>query len=447
VTDISKPSAEDAALEAAREVLSRRMELLRFTTAGSVDDGKSTLIGRLLIDSKAVFEDQLQHVQQVTERRGQEGVDLALITDGLKAEREQGITIDVAYRYFSTPKRSFIIADTPGHVQYTRNMVTGASTANAAIILVDARHGVLTQSKRHAFIASLLGIRHLIVAVNKMDLVDYDEAVYEKIRGDFRDWASKLESVDLRYIPISALHGDMVVDRGEKMPWYNGYTLLGLLENLEISQDRNLVDFRFPVQLVCRPQTEELHDFRGYQGTVESGSVSVGDEVVVLPSGLRSTVASVVTWDGEQETASEGMALTITLADDIDISRGDMLVRPKNMPRVEQEFEAAICWMSDEPMRSRKKYLIKHTTRTVKGMVNQLRYSIDVDTLHRDESAEGLGLNEIGRAIIKVQRPLFCDDYRRNRAGGAFIIIDEQTNLTVGAGMVWRHVWEPPEPD
>jgi len=447
VTDISKPSAEDAALEAAREVLSRRMELLRFTTAGSVDDGKSTLIGRLLIDSKAVFEDQLQHVQQVTERRGQEGVDLALITDGLKAEREQGITIDVAYRYFSTPKRSFIIADTPGHVQYTRNMVTGASTANAAIILVDARHGVLTQSKRHAFIASLLGIRHLIVAVNKMDLVDYDEAVYEKIRGDFRDWASKLESVDLRYIPISALHGDMVVDRGEKMPWYNGYTLLGLLENLEISQDRNLVDFRFPVQLVCRPQTEELHDFRGYQGTVESGSVSVGDEVVVLPSGLRSTVASVVTWDGEQEMASEGMALTITLADDIDISRGDMLVRPKNMPRVEQEFEAAICWMSDEPMRSRKKYLIKHTTRTVKGMVNQLRYSIDVDTLHRDESAEGLGLNEIGRAIIKVQRPLFCDDYRRNRAGGAFIIIDEQTNLTVGAGMVWRHVWEPPEPD
>ena len=447
MTDISKPSAEDAALEAAREVLSRRMELLRFTTAGSVDDGKSTLIGRLLIDSKAVFEDQLQHVQQVTERRGQEGVDLALITDGLKAEREQGITIDVAYRYFSTPKRSFIIADTPGHVQYTRNMVTGASTANAAIILVDARHGVLTQSKRHAFIASLLGIRHLIVAVNKMDLVDYDEAVYEKIRGDFRDWASKLESVDLRYIPISALHGDMVVDRGEKMPWYNGYTLLGLLENLEISQDRNLVDFRFPVQLVCRPQTEELHDFRGYQGTVESGSVSVGDEVVVLPSGLRSTVASVVTWDGEQEMASEGMALTITLADDIDISRGDMLVRPKNMPRVEQEFEAAICWMSDEPMRSRKKYLIKHTTRTVKGMVNQLRYSIDVDTLHRDESAEGLGLNEIGRAIIKVQRPLFCDDYRRNRAGGAFIIIDEQTNLTVGAGMVWRHVWEPPEPD
>lgn len=445
--DISKPSAEDAAIEAAREVLSRRMELLRFTTAGSVDDGKSTLIGRLLVDSKAVFEDQLKHVRQVTERRGQEGVDLALITDGLKAEREQGITIDVAYRYFSTPKRSFIIADTPGHVQYTRNMVTGASTANAAIILVDARHGVITQSKRHAFIASLLGIRHLIVAVNKMDLVDHDEAVYEKVRGDFRDWASKLESVDLRYIPISALHGDMVVERGENMPWYSGYTLLGLLENLEISQDRNLVDFRFPVQLVCRPQTEELHDFRGYQGTVESGSVSVGDAVVVLPSGLRSTVESVVTWDGQQEAASEGMAVTITLSDEIDISRGDMIVRPKNMPRVEREFEAAICWMSDDPMRSQKKYLIKHTTRTVRGVVSQLRYSIDVDSLHRDESADTLGLNEIGRAIIKVQQPLFCDDYRRNRAGGAFIIIDELTNQTVGAGMVWRHVWEPPEPE
>ena len=444
MTDTSSPDSK--ALEAAREVLNRRMELLRFTTAGSVDDGKSTLIGRLLIDSKAVFEDQLKHVKKVTERRGQSGVDLALITDGLKAEREQGITIDVAYRYFSTPKRSFIIADTPGHVQYTRNMVTGASTAHAAIILVDARHGVLTQSKRHAFIASLLGIRHLIVAVNKMDLVDYDESVYEKIRGDFRDWASKLESVDIRYIPISALHGDMVVDRGENMNWYKGYSLLGLLENLEISQDRNLVDFRFPVQLVCRPQTEELHDFRGYQGTVESGSVSLGDEVVILPSGLRSTVAQVVTWDGNQESASQGMAVTITLADDIDISRGDMIVRPKNLPRVENEFEAAICWMSDEPMKSRRKYLIKHTTRTVRGFVKELRYSIDVDSLHRDEDAQGLGLNEIGRAIIKVQRPLFCDDYRRNRAGGAFIIIDELTNLTVGAGMVWRHVWEPPEP-
>ena len=449
MTDTSKPAEaaalDSSAVQAAREVLDRRLELLRFTTAGSVDDGKSTLIGRLLVDSKAVFEDQLKHVKQVTERRGQEGVDLALITDGLRAEREQGITIDVAYRYFSTPKRSFIIADTPGHVQYTRNMVTGASTANAAIILIDARHGVISQSKRHAFIASLLGIRHLIVAVNKMDLVDYDEAVYEKIRGDFRDWSSKLESVDLRYIPISALHGDMVVDRGENMPWYKGYTLLGLLENLEISQDRNLVDFRFPVQLVCRPQTDELHDFRGYQGSIESGSVSVGDEVVVLPSGLRSKLASIVTWDGTLDSASSGQAVTLTLEDDVDVSRGDMIVRPANMPRVEQEFEAAICWMSDEPMQPRKKYLIKHTTRLVRGFIKELRYSIDVDTLHRDESASGLELNEIGRAIMKVQRPLFCDDYRRNRAGGAFIIIDELTNLTVGAGMVWRHVWEPPE--
>ncbi|MEE2829444.1 MAG: sulfate adenylyltransferase subunit CysN [Myxococcota bacterium] len=433
-------------MASAREVLSRRMELLRFTTAGSVDDGKSTLIGRLLVDSKAVFEDQLKHVQQVTERRGQTGVDLALITDGLRAEREQGITIDVAYRYFSTPTRSFIIADTPGHVQYTRNMVTGASTANAAVILVDARHGVLTQSKRHAFLASLLGIRHLIVAINKMDLVDYDEAVYETIRRDFRDWASKLEAVDLRYIPLSALNGDMVVERGDNMPWYEGYTLLGLLENLEISQDRNLVDFRFPVQLVCRPQTAELHDFRGYQGTIESGSVSVGEEVVVLPPGLRSKVASIVTYQGELPTASAGMAVTLTLEDNIDISRGDMVVRPANMPRLESEFEAAICWMSEEPMQVRKKYLIKHTTRNVRGFVKELRYSIDVDTLHRDASAEGLGLNEIGRAIIKVQRPLFCDDYRRNRPGGAFIIIDELTNLTVGAGMIWRHVWEPPEP-
>jgi len=438
-------SPDSAAVEAAREILSRRLELLRFTTAGSVDDGKSTLIGRLLVDSKAVFEDQLAHVKTVTERRGQEGLDLALITDGLKAEREQGITIDVAYRYFSTPKRSFIIADTPGHTQYTRNMVTGASTANAAVILVDARHGVLTQSKRHAFIASLLGIPHLIVAVNKMDLVDYDEAVYEQIRGEFRSWASKLDASDIRYIPISALHGDMVVDRGEKMPWYKGYTLLGMLENLEISQDRNLLDFRFPVQLVCRPQTEELHDFRGYQGRIESGSVSVGEELVALPSGLRSRLASVVTWEGERDDAHAGMSVTLTLEDEIDISRGDMLVRPGNMPRTEAEFEAAICWMHEEPLQVRKKYLIKHTTRTVRGFVKQLRYQIDVDTLHRNNEAEELQLNEIGRVIVKLQRPLLCDDYKRNRAGGAFIVIDELTNQTVGAGMVWKHVWEPPE--
>jgi sulfate adenylyltransferase large subunit len=434
------------AIDAAREILRRRMELLRFTTAGSVDDGKSTLIGRLLVDCKAVFEDQLKHVQQVTERSGREGLDLALITDGLRAEREQGITIDVAYRYFSTPKRSFIIADTPGHVQYTRNMVTGASTASAAIILVDARNGLVTQSFRHAFISNLLGIPHLIVAINKMDLVDYSEDVYEDIRGQFREWAAKLNAHDIQYIPVSALHGDMVVHRGGNMPWYQGYTLLGLLENLEISQDRNLLDFRFPVQLVCRPQTEGLRDFRGYQGRVESGAVSVGDEVVALPSGKRSKVAKVITFDGDQATASSGESVTITLEDEIDISRGDMLVRPGNMPRVESEFEAAICWMHEDPLTVRRKYLFKHSTRTVKGLIKQLRYGIDVDTLHRDESATQLGLNEIGRCIIKLQRPIFCDYYANNRAGGAFIIIDEMTNLTVGAGMVWRPLREPPEP-
>ncbi len=439
-------AVDSKAVEAAREILRRRMELLRFTTAGSVDDGKSTLIGRLLVDSKAVFEDQLQHVKQVTERSGREGVDLALITDGLRAEREQGITIDVAYRYFSTPKRSFIIADTPGHVQYTRNMVTGASTANAAVILVDARNGIVTQSLRHAFISNLLGIPHLIVAINKMDLVDYSEDVFETIRAEFREWATKLDAHDIQYIPISALHGDMVVERGDRMPWYQGYTLLGLLENLEISQDRNQIDFRFPVQLVCRPQTDDLHDFRGYQGRVETGAVSVGEEVVALPSGLRSKVASIVNFTGQQRTASSGQSITMTLEDDIDVSRGDMIVRPGNLPRIDSEFECAICWMHDEPMQVRKKYLIKHTTRTVRGVVKALRYRIDVDTLHRDESAEGLQLNEIGRCILKIQKPIFCDYYRDNRVGGAFIVIDELTNLTVGAGMVWRPLREPPEP-
>ena len=438
-------SSEAAALEAARELLAQRMELLRFTTAGSVDDGKSTLIGRLLVDSKAVFEDQLKHVRDVTEKRGQEGVDLALITDGLRAEREQGITIDVAYRYFSTPKRSFIIADTPGHVQYTRNMVTGASTANAAIILIDARNGVTTQSFRHAFIASLLGIPHLIVAINKMDLVDYSEDRYDAIRTRFRDWAAKLGTVDIRFLPISALNGDMVVERGENMPWYEGWTLLGLLENLEIGSDRNLIDFRFPVQLVSRPQTPDLHDFRGYMGRIESGAINLGDEVVVLPSGMRSTVRSIVTYDGELDSAFAPMSVTLTLEDDIDISRGDMLCRPNNIPRIESEFEAAICWMADEPMRPRKKYLLKHTTRTEKGLIKELRYQIDVDSLHRNVGATCLRLNEIGRCIIKTQRPLYCDDYRSNRTTGSFIMIDELTNLTVGVGMVWGERHEAPD--
>ncbi|MBJ94633.1 MAG: sulfate adenylyltransferase [Rickettsiales bacterium] len=421
------------------------MQLLRFTTAGSVDDGKSTLIGRLLVDTKQVFEDQLEEATRTTQRRGQEGMDLALITDGLRAEREQGITIDVAYRYFSTQRRGFIIADTPGHLQYTRNMVTGASTANAAVILVDARRGFQAQSKRHAFIAALLGIPHLIFAINKMDLVDYSEEVYEQLRAEIRNWAAKLQARDIRFIPISALHGDMVVLRGENMPWYTGYTMLGLLENLEIGSDRNLLDFRFPVQLVCRPQTEELHDFRGYQGRLESGSISVGDEIVVMPSGLTSKVSGIHTMDGELETAHTPMSVTLTLADEIDISRGDMLVRPQNLPRMEREIEAAICWMHDEPLEVRRKYLIKHSTRSVRAVISELRYAIDVDTLHRDKDRKDLKLNEIGRVILRTQKPLYCDAYSTNRATGSFILIDESSNLTVGAGMIWKPLRKPPE--
>ena len=434
-------------LAEARELLGRRMQLLRFTTAGSVDDGKSTLIGRLLVDTKQVFEDQIDEATRTTSRRGQEGMDLALITDGLRAEREQGITIDVAYRYFSTQRRAFIIADTPGHIQYTRNMVTGASTANAAVILVDARKGVQAQSKRHAFIASLLGIPHLIFAVNKMDLVDYSESVYDAVRAEVRDWAAKLQARDIRFIPVSALHGDMVVERGDRMPWYTGYTMLGMLENLEISSDRNLLDFRFPVQLVCRPQTEELHDFRGYQGRIESGSLSVGDEVVALPSGLNSTVAGIHSYDGSVQTAHTPMSVTVTLSDEIDISRGDMIVRPQNLPRIDREFEAAVCWMSEEPMEVGRKYLNKHTSRLLRGVVRELRYGIDVETLHRDSSKTQLGLNEIGRVIIKVQQPLYCDAYAQNRATGSFILIDERSNLTVGAGMIWKPLRTPPEVD
>jgi len=443
VTAISNPGDS---LREARALLGRRMQLLRFTTAGSVDDGKSTLIGRLLVDTKQVFEDQIAEATLTTRRRGQEGMDLALITDGLRAEREQGITIDVAYRYFATERRSFIIADTPGHVQYTRNMVTGASTANAAVILVDARKGVLPQTKRHAFIAALLGIPHLIFAVNKMDLVAYSEEAYDAVRAEVRDWAAKLQVRDIRFLPLSALCGDMVVERGDNMPWYSGYTMLGMLENLEIGSDRNLLDFRFPVQLVCRPQTDDLHDFRGYQGRVESGSVSVGDEVVVLPSGQTSRVKELHTRDGLLERAHTPMSLTLTLEDDIDISRGDMLVRPHNIPRMESEFEAAVCWMHDEPMEVGHKYLIKHTTRLVRGVIKELRYGIEVDTLHRDSSLSSLGLNDIGRVIIKMQKPLYCDDYGQNRSTGSFIMIDERSNLTVGAGMIWKPLRKAPEP-
>jgi bifunctional enzyme CysN/CysC len=419
------------------------MDLLRFSTAGSVDDGKSTLIGRLLFDSKGIFEDQLAAIERTSQRRGYSQVDLALLTDGLRAEREQGITIDVAYRYFATPKRKFIIADTPGHVQYTRNMVTGASTADLAIVLVDARKGVLEQSHRHAFIAALLGIPHLLVAVNKMDLVGYDEAVYDRITAEFADWAAKLDVHDIQFIPISALHGDNVVQRSMAMPWYQGPSLLYHLEHVYIGSDVNLIDVRFPVQWIIRPQSDEHHDFRGYAGQVASGVFRVGDDVVVLPSGRRSRVASISTFDGELEQASPPMSVIMRLEDDIDVSRGDMICRPHNQPDVTNDFEAMVCWMTDAPLQPGARYAIKHSTRTVKAVVDDLRYRMDVNTLHRDQSATELGLNEIGRVRIRTSNPLLLDEYRLSRATGGFIVIDETTQDTVGAGMVVRTSPEP----
>ena len=410
-------------------------ELLRFITAGSVDDGKSTLIGRLLHDSKSIFEDQLSAITHTSQRRGMENVDLSLLTDGLQAEREQGITIDVAYRYFATPKRKFIIADTPGHEQYTSNMVTGASTANLAIILVDARKGVLTQSRRHAYLASLVGIPHLVVAVNKMDLVDYSREVFERIYKDFDAFAQGLELRNIAYIPMSALNGDMVVERGGRLDWYQGPTLMDLLENVPIDHDINLEDFRFPIQLVCRPQTEELHDFRGYMGRIESGSISVGDAVKVLPSGLTSRVKEIVTYDGNLDEAVAPQSVTLTIEDHLDISRGDMLVKPINVPPVKKEFEAVLCWLSEQSLDLRRKYLIKHTTRTVKALVSGIAYRVDVNTL-KHEAADTLKMNDIGRVLFKVHQPLACDSYQRNHATGSFIVIDEGNNNTVAAGMI-----------
>lgn len=410
-------------------------ELLRFITAGSVDDGKSTLIGRLLHDSKSIFEDQLSAITHTSHRRGMGSVDLSLLTDGLQAEREQGITIDVAYRYFATPKRKFIIADTPGHEQYTRNMVTGASTANLAIILVDARKGVLTQSRRHAYLASLVGIPHLVVAVNKMDLVDYSREIFEGICKDFDAFAGGLKLRNIVYIPISALNGDMVVDRGDRLDWYEGLTLMDLLENVPIDHDINLEDFRFPVQLVCRPQTEELHDFRGYMGRIESGFISVGDAVKVLPSGLTSRVKEIVTYDGNLDDAVAPQSVTLTIEDHLDISRGDMLVKSVEIPAVTKEFEAMLCWLSEQSLDPQRKYLIKHTTRTVKALVSRIAYRIDVNTL-KHEAADTLKMNDIGRVLIKVHQPLACDPYQRNHATGSFIVIDEVNNNTVAAGMV-----------
>jgi sulfate adenylyltransferase subunit 1 len=412
------------------------MDLLRFSTAGSVDDGKSTLIGRLLYDSKGIFEDQLAAIERTSQRRGYSQVDLALLTDGLRAEREQGITIDVAYRYFATPRRKFIIADTPGHVQYTRNMVTGASTADLAVILIDARNGVLEQSRRHAFISTLLGIPHLVVAVNKMDLVGYSEEVFDAIQEEFAAWAQKLDVHDIQFIPISALHGDNVVTRSLSMPWYQGPSLLYHLEHVYIGSDRNLIDARFPVQWIIRPQTDEHHDYRGYAGQIASGTFRKGDEVMVLPSGKRSRISRIETFDGELETAGPPMSVSILLEDDVDVSRGDMLCRPHNQPTVANELDAMVCWMTDAPLRERGRYLLKHTTRSVKAVVDNLRYRIDVNTLHRDQKADELGLNEIGRLHLRTSGPLLLDPYDLSRTTGGFILLDETTYDTVGAGMV-----------
>ncbi|HEX6238037.1 MAG TPA: sulfate adenylyltransferase subunit CysN [Acidimicrobiales bacterium] len=416
------------------------MELLRFATAGSVDDGKSTLIGRLLYDSKAIFEDQLDAVERTSLQRGDEYTDLALLTDGLRAEREQGITIDVAYRYFATPKRKFIIADTPGHIQYTRNMVTGASTADLALVLVDARKGVLEQSRRHAFLASLLGIPHLVVCVNKMDLVDWSEDRFEEIKAEFRSFAMKLDVVDLTFVPISALHGDNVVERSANMDWYEGTALLHHLEEVHIASDRNLIDARFPVQYVIRPQNQtdgDLHDYRGYAGTVAGGVLKPGDEVVVLPSGFTTTIAAIETADGPVEEAFAPMAVTVRLADDIDVSRGDMIARVRNRPHVGQDIEAMVCWLTPESqLRPGAKLALKHTTRWGRALVKELEYRLDVNTLHRDEEASSLTLNEIGRIRLRTTVPLFFDEYRRNRVTGSFVLVDERTHNTVGAGMI-----------
>jgi bifunctional enzyme CysN/CysC len=413
------------------------VELLRFATAGSVDDGKSTLIGRLLFDSKQIFEDTLEALEHSTMLRGEEGMNLALLTDGLRAEREQGITIDVAYRYFATPRRKFIIADTPGHVQYTRNMITGASTADLALILVDARKGIMEQSRRHAFLASLLGVPHLVLCVNKMDLVDYDQARFEEIKQEFKEFAAKLDVHDLAFIPISALLGDNVVDRSANTPWYEGSSLLHQLEDVHIASDRNLIDCRYPVQFVIRPRDDRYHDYRGYAGQVASGTYKVGDEVVVLPSGFESTIASIDTADGPVEEAMPPMSVTIRLADDLDVSRGDMICRPNNRPQESQDVDAMLCWFSERAtLRPGAKYALKHTSKWARAMVKDLHYRLDVNALHRDETADSLALNEIGRVTLRTTQPLFFDEYRRNRATGSFILVDETTNDTLAGGMI-----------
>ncbi|MBK8502235.1 MAG: sulfate adenylyltransferase subunit CysN [Saprospiraceae bacterium] len=412
-------------------------ELLRFTTAGSVDDGKSTLIGRLLYDSKSIFQDQYEDIERISARRGEEGVNLALLTDGLKAEREQGITIDVAYRYFSTPKRKFIIADTPGHIQYTRNMVTGASTANVALLLIDARLGVGEQTRRHAIIASLLQIPHVVVCVNKMDLVDFSEDVFNDIHDDFESFAAKLDIVDFHFIPISALKGDNVVDRSKNMLWYEGPTLMYYLENVHIASDHNFIDCRFPVQNVIRPYNDEFHDYRGYAGRVAGGIFKVGDDVMVLPSGFTSKIEKIDTFDGPIEGAFPPMSVTILLEDDIDISRGDMIVRVNNHPQTGQDIDVMLCWFdNNKPLQLRGKYTIRHTTQEARCIVNEIRYKLDINTLHRNLEDTELRMNDMGRVVLRSTKPLFYDSYKQNRITGSIILIDEGTNNTVAAGMI-----------
>ncbi|MEM7037004.1 MAG: GTP-binding protein [Bacteroidota bacterium] len=412
------------------------MDLLRLFTAGSVDDGKSTLIGRLLYDSKSIFEDQLESIQKTSERRGDEHLNLALLTDGLRAEREQGITIDVAYRYFSTPKRKFIIADAPGHVQYTRNMVTGASTCDLGVILIDARNGIVEQTKRHSFLVNLLGIKHIVVCINKMDLVDFDEARYNEIVKEYRGFASKLQITDIRFIPISALHGDNVVEKSEKMPWFEGAPFLYTLENIHFGSGANMVDCRFPVQYVLRPQSAEYPDYRAYAGQVSGGIFKPGDDVILLPSGFTSTIKSIDTADGPVDKAFYPMSVAIQLTDDLDLSRGGMLARPENQPEISQDLDMMISWFNEKPLQVRGKYSLRHTTQNVRCIVKEVQYKINIHTLHRLEEDRNIGMNDIGRIKVRTTKPLFYDTYSRNRLTGSVILVDEFTNETVGAGML-----------
>ena len=411
-------------------------ELCRFTTAGSVDDGKSTLIGRMLYDSKSIFQDQMEQIEASSLRRGESEVNLALLTDGLKSEREQGITIDVAYRYFATPKRKFIIADTPGHIQYTRNMVTGASTANVALVLVDARNGVVEQTRRHAIIASLLQIPHLVVCINKMDLVDYGEEAYEKIKEDFEKFAAKLDVKDVHFIPISALKGDNVVHRSERMDWYDGSTLMYYLENVHIASDYNFIDPRFPVQHVIRPNTDEHHDYRGYGGRIAGGIMKKGDEVMILPSGFTSKIKKIDSFDGELKEAFPPMSVTVLLEDEIDISRGDMIVRVNNQPEASQDMDVMLCWFNERPLTPKGKYTIMHTTQEARCMIKEIKYRLDINSLHRDMEDKEIKMNDIARVSLRITKPLFFDAYRKNRITGSVILVDEGTNETVGAGMI-----------